>query len=140
MKRAVLFGVLCGMAGCSTLQPTHDPESCDHIGEMAKRAGSDLVVDGDLYCATSSGDCELTPSKVVSSRTFANAAMGKIHIHILRQEAATYSDELAKRGEISLCYPAQLWFPSEGHHHGRYYLTAQADGNFRMAFYPRTKD
>ena len=135
MKRLLVTSALCALSGCATVPPTHDPEGCDRVPENAKRAGSDLVVDGDLYCATSDGDCELTPAKVIASKT--QPSPGKILIHIIRKEADDYSKQLASRNEIAFCYPAEMWFPSEGHYRGRFYLRQGDQGRYQMAFYPR---
>ena len=125
--------------GCVTLPPTHDPEGCDRVPEEVKRFRSDLVVDGDLYCATDDGDCELTVSRKIAGKESASPG-SLIPIHILRKEADAYSDQLLKEGAIAFCYPAELWFPSEGHYVGRYYLRKEPGGRYHMAFYPRTKD
>jgi hypothetical protein len=132
--------VLIGLTSCSTLPPTYDPEGCDQVSESAKQNGSDLVVDGELNCATDEGDCELKTSKIVSGNLRQTQDAGKILVHILRKEGDAYSDELRKQGQISFCYPAELWSPSTGRYRGRFYLRKEAQRSYRMAFYPRTKD
>lgn len=140
MRRLLLLSTAFLVSGCSTLPPTHDPEGCDRVSESVKQAGSDLVVDGDLYCATDDGDCELTPTRIIASRAFRPLGGVKIPVHILRKEAEDYGDELSRQDAISLCFPPQLWFPSEGHYYGRFYLRHETHGRYHMAFYPRTKD
>ena len=131
---------MVALGSCSTLPPTYDPEGCDRVSERAKQDGSDLVVDGELHCTTDDGDCELNASKIVSGNSRQTLAAGKIPVHILRKEGVTYSDELRKQGQISFCYPAELWSPSTGRFRGRFYLRKETQGSYRMAFYPRTKD
>ena len=140
MKGVLPLLAFAGLVGCSTLPPTNDPEGCDRVRETAKRSGSDLVVDGDLYCAKDDGDCELTPTKIISSKVGRIDLKTRIQVHILRTEAEAYEVELSKRQDIAMCYPAELWFPSEGHHRGRFYLRSESEGKFHMAYYPRTKD
>ena len=136
MKEWFGIGALVALSSCTTLPPTHDPEGCDRTSESAKRAGSDLVVDGDLYCATDDGDCQLNILRKISGSASASQR-SQIVVHILREEAAAYSAEFVKRREIAFCYPAEMWFPSKGHYVGRYYLRQEVDGRFQMAFYPR---
>jgi hypothetical protein len=128
------------LLGCASLPPTFDPEGCDHVAESAKRAGSDLVVDGVLYCVSSDADCELTPARIIASAVPRSVSERPIPIHILRAEADTYSNQLRERNEISFCFPAALWFPSEGHYRGRFYLHQESDRRYRMAFYPRVRE
>jgi hypothetical protein len=138
--RLCIAAALLVLNGCATLPPTRDPEGCDRVSESAKRAGSDLVVDGNLYCATDEGDCDLTESRIVASKLPARSTPGKLPIHILRKEADDYSKQLASRNQIAFCYPAEMWFPSEGHYRGRFYLRREDGGRYHMAFYPRTMD
>jgi hypothetical protein len=109
------------------------------VGETAKRAGSDLVVDGDLVCATDGGDCVLTLRRIVASRLPRTPLGDQLNIHILRAEAAAYSRELESRNEIAFCYPAKLWYPSAGTHRGRFYLH-EVNSLYQMAFYPRISE
>jgi hypothetical protein len=135
-----LLLITSALLGCAPLPRTHDPEGCDHVAESAKRAGSDLVVDGDLYCASSDADCELTPARIITSAVPRPVSERPIPIHILRAEANAYSNHLRERGEISFCYPAALWFPSEGHYRGRFYLLRDSDRRYHVAFYPRVRE
>jgi hypothetical protein len=128
------------LPGCASLPPSHDPEGCDRVAESAKRAGSDLVADGDLYCATSDGDCELTSARIIAGKIPGRVSERPIPIHILRKEAEDYSNKLVEQNEISFCFPPALWFPSEGHYHGRFYLRREAGSRYQMAFYPRVKE
>ena len=136
MTRWVMIATVT-LLGCAPLPPKHDPEGCDHVAESAKRAGSDLVVDGDLYCATSNGDCDLTAARIVAGKAPRWVSNRSIPVHILRKEADEFSNHLQEQNEISFCYPAELWFPSEGHHRGRFYLRREPDQRYHMAFYPR---
>jgi hypothetical protein len=138
VRQLLVATALVALNGCAILPPTRDPEGCDRVSETAKRAGSDLVVDGDLYCSTDEGDCELTAAKIITGQPDPSA--GKLPIHILRKEADDYSKQLASRNEIAFCYPPEMWFPSEGHYRGRFYLRRQDGGRYHMAFYPRTMD
>jgi hypothetical protein len=95
------------------------------------------VVDGDLYCATDDGDCDLKPSRIVTSKASGRIVADKIPIHILRKQAEAHSKELSAKNAISFCYPPQLWFPSEGHYRGRFYLRQEPGDRYHMAFYPR---
>jgi hypothetical protein len=126
------------LVGCAPLPPRIG-EGCDHVAESAKRAGSDFVVDGDFYCATGDGDCELIPERIIAGHLPAHLAGRAIPIHILRKEADDYSKQLQQENSISFCYPPELWFPSEGHERGRYYLRREADQRYRFAFYPRER-
>jgi len=110
------------------------------VSESAKRAGSDLVVDGDLLCATDNNNCELTPARIITSKVAGQPISGRLPIHILRKEADDYGKQLASRHEIAFCYPPEMWFPSAGHYRGRFYLRREGDGRYHMAFYPRTMD
>jgi hypothetical protein len=129
------------LASYAPLPPRFDPEGCDRVAESAKRAGSDLVVDGNLYCPSSDGDCELTPARIIAGKT-PRGVVGErpIPVHILRKEADDYSNRLAEQSEISFCYPAALWFPSKGHYRGRFYLRQETGQRYHMAFYPRVKE
>lgn len=129
--------VLClALAGCFTLPPKFDPEGCDHMSDSAKRAGSDLVVDGDLYCATDDGDCELAPVRAVKGKPPSRLGAPRIPIHILRKEAEDHHRRLIEENAISFCFPPSLWYPSEGRYRGRFYLRQESDRRYHMAFYP----
>jgi hypothetical protein len=127
------------LVGCTPLPPRIG-EGCDRVAESAKRAGSDVVVDGDLYCATSDGDCELTPARIIAGNAPRRVSERPIPVHILRKEADDYTNDLHARDEISFCYPPALWFPSEGHYRGRFYLRQEPDQRYHMAFYPRVRE
>jgi hypothetical protein len=107
MVRTVAIALLA-LNGRATLPPKFDPEGCDRVRESVKRAGSDLVVDGRLNCATDDGDCELRPSRIVGGREAGRAGLGPIVVHILRREARDYSDRLTARNEIAFCFPPEL--------------------------------
>ena len=120
-----------------TAPPTHDPEGCDRVAENLKRVESDLVVDGDLYCATDDGNCDLMIKKVITTQSPTLKSGQKIAIHILRAETEAYGRRPENENAIIYCYPPELWSPSQGHYVGRFYLHRELDGQYRMAFYPR---
>ncbi|MEA3063060.1 MAG: hypothetical protein QOJ94_2841 [Sphingomonadales bacterium] len=137
MTRLPVATALLALNIGATLPPKSDPEGCDRVRESVKRAGSDLVVDGRLNCATDDGDCELRPAKIVGGREAGRAGRGPIVVHILRREARDYSDQLTARNEIAFCFPPELWFSYKGRYRGRFYLRREARGRYHMAFYPR---
>ncbi|MDB5692017.1 MAG: hypothetical protein JWO81_1080 [Alphaproteobacteria bacterium] len=128
------------LSDSAPLPPRFDPEGCDRVAESAKRAGSDVVIDGNLYCASADGDCELTPARIIAGKAPRRVGERPIPVHILRKEADDFSNDLHAQNQISFCYPPALWFPSEGHYRGRFYLRQETGQRYHMAFYPRVKE